>query len=269
MTAAAPAMRIPARPLEGRRVLVTGGSKGIGAAIVARLAEDGARVATTARSEPPGGSPSHLARFVVADLGTEQGVQHVVASVLEVFGGVDIVVHNAGGNDAPAGPATSFDDRDWQRSLNLNLLAPVRLDRALVPYLRDGRSGAIVHITSIARTLPLTGPMPYAAAKAALSNYSKGLATQLAPSGIRVARILPGFIETEGMQTYLDGIAETADTDRDGARELVMTALGGIPMGRPGAPGDVAELVAFLVSDRASWITGVEYTIDGGTMPMA
>jgi len=268
-TVAASASESRTRPLAGKRVLVTGGSKGIGAAIVARLAEDGARVATTARSEPAGGIPSHLALFVAADIGTERGVGQVVSGVLDAFGGIDIVVHNAGGGDATPGPASSFDDRDWQHSLELNLLAPVRIDRALLPVLLDQRSGVIVHITSIARALPLTGPLPHAAAKAALSNYSKGLATQLAPSGIRVNRILPGFIETEGMRSYLAGLAETAGTDHDGARELVMAALGGVPMGRPGTPADVAELVAFLVSDRASWITGVEYAVDGGTLPTA
>lgn len=255
--------------LAGKRVLVTGGSKGIGAAIVARLAEDGARVASTARAKPAGGIPAHLGLFVEADLRTEWGVGQVVSSVLDAFGGIDIVVHNAGGNDTPPGPADSFTDGDWQRSLDLNLLAPVRFDRALAPVMVEQGAGVILHITSIARALPLTGPMPYAAAKAALSNYSKGLATQLGPAGIRVNRILPGVIETEGMREYLTGLAETAGTDQNGARELVMASLGGIPMGRPGAPGDVAELVAFLVSDRASWITGVEYVIDGGTIPTA
>lgn len=269
MTAAATASGARTRPLAGKRVLVTGGSKGIGAAIVARLAAAGARVASTARAEPAGGIPTHLARFIVADLTTGQGVRHLVTGVLDAFGGVDIVVHNAGGGDATPGPASSFDDGEWQRSLDLNLLAPVRIDRALLPYLLDQRSGVIVHITSIARSLPRTGPLPHAAAKAALSNYSKGLATQLAPSGIRVNRIMPGLIETDGVQKYLDGVVESTGADRAAARELVMTALGGIPLGRPGTPADVAELVAFLVSDRAGWITGVEYVIDGGTLPTA
>ncbi|WP_329129046.1 SDR family oxidoreductase [Streptomyces sp. NBC_01476] len=253
--------------LAGKRVLVTGGSKGIGAAIVDRLAGEGARVATTARSKPAGGVPAALDLFVAADISTEPGVRDVVDGVLEAFGGIDVIVHNAGGADTTSGAAASFDDTDWQRNLDLNLLAPVRLDRALSPLMVDQGSGVILHVTSIARALPMSGPMPYAAAKAALSNYSKGLATQLAPAGVRVVRVLPGFIETEGAQQLMDDTAEATGTDRAGARRLIMDSLGGIPMGRTGSPQEVAELIAFLASDRAGWITGAEYVIDGGTLP--
>lgn len=257
------------KDLMGRKALVTGGTKGIGEAIVERLAAAGARVVTTARSMPYGGIPDHVERFVAADLSTQAGTDSVAEATLETLGGIDIVVHNAGGTDATAGVATSFDEEDWQRALALNLLAPVRLDRRLVPVMSGQGSGSVVHVTSIARTLPRSAPMPYAAAKAALNNYSKGLAAETAPAGVRVNRVLPGFIETTGAEHLLDDTAAAMGTDRDGARQAIMAALGGIPMGRTGRPAEVAELIAFLVSDRASWITGAEYVIDGGTVPTA
>lgn len=141
----------------------------------------------------------------------------------------------------------------------------MRLDRALVPSMIEQGIGAIVHVTSIAATMPTAGPLPYAAAKAALRNYSKGLATQLAPSGIRVNAVSPGYVETEGSRTKMAEVAQALGITRGEARAETIKALGGIPMGRPGTPEDIAELVTFLVSDRSSWVSGVEYVIDGGT----
>ncbi|MBM7443030.1 SDR family oxidoreductase [Streptomyces sp. HB132] len=252
--------------LTGKTALVTGGTKGIGEAITRRLAAAGARVATTARSKPAGGVPAHIDLFVAADLSTSRGAEDVAAAVLESFGGIDIVVHNAGGSDAPMGPAASFGDSVWEQTLALNLMAPVRIDRVLTPALQRSK-GAIVHVTSLGARLPSVVTVPYAAAKAALGNYSKALATELGSSGVRVNRIQPGFIETAGTQVFMDDMAASAGTDHQAARQAIMDALGGVPLGRPGRPEEVADLVAFLVSDGARYITGIDVTIDGGSFP--
>ncbi|MFS8201665.1 SDR family oxidoreductase [Streptomyces sp. CWNU-52B] len=252
--------------LTGKTALVTGGTKGIGEAIARHLADAGARVATTARSKPAAGVPAHIDQFITADLSTAQGADDVATAVLEAFGGIDIVVHNAGGSDAPMGSAASFSDVVWEQTLALNLLAPVRIDRALIPALRQG-GGAIVHVTSLGAVLPSVVTVPYAAAKAALSNYSKALATELGSSGVRVNRVEPGFIETAGTQVFMDDMAASAGTGRQAARQMIMDALGGVPLGRPGRPEEVAELVGFLVSDAARYITGTDVAIDGGAFP--
>jgi NAD(P)-dependent dehydrogenase (short-subunit alcohol dehydrogenase family) len=253
--------------LQGRRALVTGGTKGIGEAVVARLLESGADVLTTARSRP---SELALERYVAADLITAQGCKTVIDAVLRRWSGVDIIVHVAGGSSAPAGGFQALDDREWQRALDLNLLPAVRIDRALLPSMIEQRYGVIVHVTSIQSRLPLPeATMAYAAAKAALSNYSKALSKEVSPRGIRVVRVSPGWVETDGAVGLVAEIARQNQTDTEGARKIIMDSLGGIPLGRPNKPREVADLIEFLVSPRASAITGTEYVIDGGTVPVA
>ena len=250
----------------GKRALVTGGTRGIGEAIVQRLSGAGATVVTTARSTPQDLLQPDL--FVTADLSTAEGAETVVSAVRDRLGGVDILVHNVGGSSAPGGGFAALTDDEWQHALNSNLLAAVRLDRGLLPLMVAQGAGVIIHISSIQRRLPLfEATLAYAAAKAALTTYSKGLSNEVGPKGVRVVSVAPGFTETTAATALIDRLAETSGTDRHRAREQLMQSLGGIPLGRPAWPTEVAELVAFLASDRAASITGSEYVIDGGTIP--
>ena len=252
--------------LNGRRALVTGGTKGVGEAVVTALRDAGARVLTTARTRSESLAQPDL--FIAADVSTPEGCATVAQAVRERLGGVDIIVHVVGGSSAPAGGYAVLNDSEWDKALAQNLLAAVRLDRALLRAMVEQGSGVIVHITSIQRILPLPeATIAYAAAKAALANYSKGLSKEVSPKGVRVVRVSPGWVETEAAVGLVSEIAQKNGTDYEGARKILMDSLGGIPIGRPAKPKEVADLIAFLVSPRAGSITGTEYVIDGGTVP--
>lgn len=252
--------------LAGKRALITGGTQGVGAATVALFRDLGAQVLTTARKAAD--LPDDL--FVAADLTTLAGCDSVAAAVRDRMGGVDIIVHMLGGSSAPGGGFAALGEAEWEAELDLNLRPALRLDRALVPGMVAQGSGVVVHVTSIQALLPLPeATTAYASAKAALSVYSKSLSKEVAPRGVRVVRVAPGWIETEASVRLAERVAADSGTDLDGGRRIIMDSLGGIPLGRPSRPAEVAILIAFLASDRAASITGTEYVIDGGTVPTA
>lgn len=250
------------KELGGKRVLVTGGTKGIGNAIVLRLLNAGATIMTTARTVSED-LPDSVG-FIQADVSTPEGTEKIIKDTLEKLGGLDILINNVGGSSSSTAGALALSDEDWMQTFNANLFSSVRLDRGFLPAMVKQHKGVIIHISSIQRRLPGNMTMAYSAAKAALTNYSKNLATQFGPDGIRINTVAPGFTETKAAERLIERMAQNSGSDYNGARQELMDALGGIPLGRPARPEEIAELVTFLVSDRASYITGSEHTIDGG-----
>jgi NAD(P)-dependent dehydrogenase (short-subunit alcohol dehydrogenase family) len=244
----------------GKRAVVTGGSRGIGAAIAQRLLDGGATVVTTARNATD--ETPKAATFIKGDISTLAGVQAFAAAALNELGGVDIVVNNAGAARTHLAGISSIPDEEWIDALNLNYLSAVRVNNALLPALREaGAGGAIVNISTGQALTPIAPLAHYGAAKAALNTYGKALASELAPAGIRVTTIIPGNVLSPGADAIRQNLA-----DAMGVSLADVTA--GTPLGRPGDPRDIAEAVAYLASDRAQWVTGTTLVVDGGELPV-
>jgi NAD(P)-dependent dehydrogenase (short-subunit alcohol dehydrogenase family) len=248
---------VDSNELKGKRALVTGGTRGIGAAIVQRLLAAGAKVVGSART-PVSDFPAG-AIFVKGDVGTLQGAKAIAAAASEALGGVDLLVNNAGAARAYAGSLAIPDD-EWLDALHANYLSAVRLSAALLPGMIARNSGAIVNISTGAAYIPMPKLAHYGAAKAALNAYSKSLASEVAPHGIRVNVLSPGNVTSPGADKIRDDLAKDFGVGVD-----ALTA--GIPLGRKGVPTDISELVGFLLSERAAWITGATFHVDGGDSP--
>jgi NAD(P)-dependent dehydrogenase (short-subunit alcohol dehydrogenase family) len=244
--------------LSGKRALVTGGTRGIGAAIVRRLLDAGAKVVGTART--PVDDFAKDASFVQADVRTLAGARELAARATDLLGGVDILVNNAGAARAWPKGTLSIEDEEWVDALNANYLSAVRLSAALLPGMIARKSGVILNISTVAATIPTPPLAHYGAAKAALNAYSKSLASEVAAHRIRVNVILPGNVTTPGADKVRDDLATGF-----GIAASALTA--NIPLGRVGSPKDIAEMVGFLASDRAAWITGGSFLVDGGEAP--
>lgn len=252
--------------LSGKITLVTGGTKGVGRAIAERLLQAGATVIITARKAPE--KENSNLHFIPSDLSKAEDAQKVVSEVLSTYGRLDILVNNLGSSTTPAGGFAVLSDEDWESTLQTNLLAPVRLDRGFLPQMIERKTGVIIHIASIQGQLPLyDSTLPYASAKAGLINYSKSLSNEVTPKGVRVLTVSPGWVNTTASKALIERIAESSHITIEQATQSVMQGLGGIPFGRPAEPEEVAELVGFLVSSRANYLTGTNYVIDGGTVP--
>jgi NAD(P)-dependent dehydrogenase (short-subunit alcohol dehydrogenase family) len=251
---------------DGKRVLVTGGTKGLGAAMVRRFLIGGAQVALTARSHASSIPDSAL--FVQADIGTPEGVDIVSKRIQSEWKGLDILIDNVGASDTLSGGFEAFSDEYWERMINVNLMSAIRMDRAFIPGMIERKSGIVIHIGTIWHRLPQSNSyLAYSTAKGALSSYSKGLSKAVAPEGVRVNMVSPGFIETEAAVALIGQVAEGQKISTEAARQQIIALGDGIPLGRTGKPEEIAELVAFLSSERAAFASGVDYFLDGGAFP--
>ncbi len=237
--------------LDGLVAIVTGGSSGIGAAIAARLQNDGARIAVL-DINTAGAAPEHFA--VRTDVGDSESVDAAVAAVIEKFGRLDIVVNNAG--IGAQGTVADNDDAEWQRVFNINVLGIARVSRAALPHLRESPSAVIVNTSSIAATAGLPQRALYSASKGAVLSLTRAMAADHLGEGIRVNCVNPGTASTP----WVERLLESAD---DPVAERAALAARQ-PHGRLVEAAEVADAVAYLVGPHAGSTTGVDLAVDGG-----
>lgn len=251
--------------LKGKIALVTGGTKGIGKAIADTLSNAGAQVIITARTAPSENTNGQ--HFISSDFFQPESAELLANEILTKYGRIDIIVNNAGANLSPGGGFSTLSDEHWNSDWQLNFMSVVRVNKALLPTMIEQKSGVVINISTGAAKLPIWEmTMSYSSAKAALNAYSKALANEVATYGIRVNVVSPGLVETPLMMEFIENMAQSSSITAEEAYKSVMDKLN-VPMGRMADPEEVANLVGFLVSPEAKYITGVNYSVDGGALP--
>ncbi len=259
--------------LTDRVALVTGGDSGIGLATARLLLAEGARVVLTDRvpdaldaAVADLGAGTDRLLPVVADLTDPDAVDALVARARETFGAPEILVH-AAGVTGPQGPFHEIDDAGWLRTLDVDLLAAVRVVRAVLGGMREAGRGRIVLLASEDGLQPYVDELPYCAAKAAVLSLAKGLSKAYGADGVLVNAVSPAFVATPMTDAMMDRRAEERGTDRDEAiASFLAEERPGIVLGRRGEVDEVASVIALLVSERASFVTGSNYRVDGGSV---
>lgn len=255
--------------LNGRAALVGGSSKGIGKAIASALRREGCRVMISSRDEGRLQAAAQDIRaqlggdevpYVVCDMSSAEDIKRAVAAAVKQFGGLDVLINNAGG--PPTGAFQDLDDRYWQYAVDQNLLSVVRASREALPHLRRSGRGRIINITSVAVKQPIDGLILSNATRLGVVGLAKTLSRELAPLGITVNNVCPGNIATERLMSLIEERARTQGVDFD---KLVAIEEARVPMGVLGEPEDVANVVAFLASEAARFVTGATIQVDGGS----
>ena len=243
--------------LDGKRCLVTGSTGGIGLETVQLLLAEGARVVTCGRRESPGvGEIAH----VVADLSQAGEPERAVSVASEALSGLDVLVNNVG--IARHALFEEVEDAEWDAYWQLNVMSYVRATRSALPHMQDG-GGAIVNVSSTAGKRPSTGMPHYSVTKAAVLSLSRLVADLYAKDGIRCNAVTPGPTATDAW------LGEGGLAEQQGDRESVLAKVGaGRPLGRLARPEEIAAVIVFLCSDRASYVTGAAWSADGGTVPI-
>lgn len=252
--------------LKGRTAFVAAASRGLGFAIADALAAEGVQLALCARSASIHDRATELAQRhgvaavgIEADVSVAADVTRAVAEAERRFGQVDILVTNAGG--PPPGPFESHSTEAWQKAIALNLESVVNLTRAVLQGMKSRRWGRILNVTSIAVKQPVDGLILSNSVRAAVSGFARTLANEVAPFGITVNNLMPGYTRTERLEELAAHIAATKGSSAEGAFAMWEQQ---IPMGRVGEPQEFAALAVFLASERASYITAQSIAVDGG-----